>query len=129
MKFLKWFKFLGSYKLVKDYPRSDRISQQIKKELANLLQTEIKDPALRMLTILDVEVSPCLKHAKVFFISSEYNEAIVQGINRSLPFFRSQLAKRMATRGIPKLHFFYDKTIDESTKISKLLDSVLPPEK
>ena len=62
-------------------------------------------------------------------ISSEYNEAIVQGINRSLPFFRSQLAKRMATRGIPKLHFFYDKTIDESTKISKLLDSVLPPEK
>ena len=129
LKFLKWFKFPGSYKLVKDYPRSDRISQQIKKELANLLQTEIKDPALRMLTILDVEVSPCLKHAKIFFISSEYDDQIVKGINRSIPFFRAQLAKRMTTRGIPKLHFYYDKTIDESTKISELLDSVLPPEK
>lgn len=129
LKFLKWFKFPGNYKLVKDYPRSDRISQQIKKELANLLQTEVKDPALRMLTILDVEVSPCLKHAKIFFISSEYNDQIIKGINRSIPFFRAQLAKRMTTRGIPKLHFFYDKTIDESTKISELLNSVLPPEK
>ena len=123
------FKFLGSYKLVKDYPRSDRISQQIKKELANLLQTEIKDPALKMLTIIDVEVSPCLKHAKIFFISSKYDEEIFKGINRSMTFFRSQLAKRMTTRGIPKLHFIYDKTIDQSTKISELLNSILPPQK
>jgi len=115
--------------LPKDYPRSDRISQQIKKELANLLQTEIKDPALSMLTILDVEVSPCLKHAKIYIISAEYDEEIFKGINRSMSFFRSQLAKRMTTRGIPKLHFVYDKTVDESMKISKLLDSVLPPKK
>ena len=113
----------------KDYPRSDRISQQIKKELANLLQTEIKDPALKMLTILDVEVSPCLKHAKIFIISAEYDEEIFKGINRSMPFFRAQLAKRMTTRGIPKLHFVYDKTVDESMKISKLLASVLPSRK
>ena len=115
--------------MAKDYPRSDHISQQIKKELANLLQTEIKDPALKMLTILEVEVSPCLKHAKVFIISSEYSEEIHEGLKRSMPYFRSQLAKRMTTRGIPKLHFVYDKTIDESMKISKLLDSVLTPPK
>ena len=115
--------------MAKDYPRSDRISQQIKKELANVLQTEIKDPALKMLTILEVEVSPCLKHAKVFIISSEYNKEILEGLKRSMPFFRSQLSKRMTTRGIPKLHFVYDKTIDESMKISKLLDSVLTQSK
>ena len=114
---------------MKDYPRSDRISQQIKKELANLLQTEIKDPALKMLTILDVQVSPCLKHAKVYIISAKYDEEIFKGIDRSMPFFRSQLSKRMTTRGIPKLHFIYDKTVDESMKISKLLDSVLPSKK
>ena len=114
---------------MKDYPRSDRISQQIKKELATLLQTEIKDPALKMLTILDVEVSPCLKHAKIFIISAEYDEEIFKGITRSMPFFFFFLAKRMTTRGIPKLHFVYDETVDESMKISKLLDSVLPPHK
>ena len=114
---------------MKDYPRSDRISQQIKKELASLLQSEVKDPALKMLTILDVEVSQCLKHAKIFIISNEQSEEVLKGLKRSMPFFRSQLAKRMTTRGIPKLHFVFDKTIDESMKISELLDSVLPPQK
>ena len=46
-------------------------------------------------------------------------------LKRSMPFLRSQLAKKMTTRGIPKLHFVYDKTIDESMKISRLLDGVL----
>ena len=111
--------------MAKDYPRSDRIRQQIKKELANLLQREVKDPALNQITILDVEVSPCLKHAKVFFVSrEEASEDVMKGLTRSMPFLRSQLAKRMTTRGIPKLHFVYDKSIDESIKISKLLDGI-----
>jgi len=111
--------------LAKDYPRSDRIRQQIKKELANLLQREVKDPALNQITILDVEVSLCLKHAKVFFVSQEEaSEDVMKGLTRSMPFLRSQLAKRMTTRGIPKLHFVYDKSIDESIKISKLLDGI-----
>ena len=111
--------------MAKDYPRSDRIRQQIKKELANLLQREVKDTALNQITILDVEVSPCLKHAKVFFVSQEEaSEDVMKGLTRSMPFLRSQLAKRMTTRGIPKLHFVYDKSIDESIKISKLLDGI-----
>ena len=72
----------------KDYPRSDRISQQIKKELADLLQFQIKDPSLKRLTILDVEVSPCLKHAKVFFVASKYDEEVSKGLKRSMPFLR-----------------------------------------
>ena len=110
--------------MAKDSPRSDRIKQQIKKELANLLQKDVKDPSLMQMTILDVEVSPCLKHAKVFFISNEDKQEVLKGLSRSMPFFRSQLAKRMTTRGIPRLHFVYDKSIDESTKISKLLDNI-----
>jgi len=109
----------------KDYPRSDRISQQIKKEIADILSIEIKDPALKSVSIIDVEVAHDLKNAKVFYVADHYDEEIVKGLQRSLPFFRSLLAKRMSTRGIPKLHFEYDKTIDESTKISKLLESVI----
>ena len=109
----------------KDYPRSDRISQQIKKEIADILSIEIKDPALKSVSIIDVEVAHDLKNAKVFYVADHYDEEIVKGLQRSLPFFRSLLAKGMSTRGIPKLHFEYDKTIDESTKISKLLDSVI----
>ena len=115
--------------MVKDYPRSDRISQQIKKELAQILQSEIKDPALYGLTVLDVDLSPDLKHAKVFVVSNHFDEAIFKGIDRSMSFIRTQLSRRMTTRGIPKLHFEYDKTIDESMKISKLSSGVLPKSK
>ncbi len=110
--------------MAKDYPRSDRIKQQIKKELANLLQKDVKDPSLSKVTIFDVEVSPCLKHAKVFFVSNDDIQEVLKGLTRSMPFLRSQLSKRMTTRGIPKLHFVYDKTLDESNKISKLLNSI-----
>ncbi|MDA7691789.1 30S ribosome-binding factor RbfA, partial [Methylophilaceae bacterium] len=96
----------------KDYPRSDRISQQIKKELAEILSLEIKDPALKKISIIDVEVAHDLKNAKVFYVADHDDEEIIKGLKRSLPFFRSLLAKRMSTRGIPKLHFEYDKTID-----------------
>ena len=110
--------------MAKDYPSSDRIKKKIKKELANLFQKDVKDPSLMQMTILDVEVSPCLKHAKVFFISNEDKQEVLKGLSRSMPFFRYQLAKRMTTRGIPRLHFVYDKSVDESTKISKLLDTI-----
>ena len=81
--------------------------------------------ALKKISIIDVEVAHDLKNAKVFYVADHDDEEIVKGLKRSLPFFRTLLAKRMSTRGIPKLHFEYDKTIDESTKISKLLDSVI----
>jgi len=118
-----------NFKMAKDYPRSDRISQQIKKELAQILQSEIKDPALYGLTVLDVDLSPDLKHAKVFVVSNRFDEEIFKGIDRSMSFIRTQLSRRMTTRGIPKLHFEYDKTIDESMKIAKLLSGVLPKTK
>ena len=73
----------------KDYPRSDRISQQIKKEIADILSIEIKDPALKSVSIIDVEVAHDLKNAKVFYVADHYDEEIVKGLQRSLPFFRS----------------------------------------
>ena len=70
-----------------------------------------------------------LNMQKFFFVASNYDEEVSKGLKRSMPFLRSQLAKKMTTRGIPKLHFVYDKTIDESMKISRLLDGVLNADK
>ena len=118
-------RLLGNFKLEKDYPRSDRISQQIKKELANLFQNEIKDPALKTITILEVNVSPCLKFARIFYVAHEYDEKeFDKCLKRSMPFLRTCLSKRMTTRGIPKLEFVYDKTFDENYKLGQLLNNL-----
>lgn len=115
----------GNCKLEKDYPRSDRISQQVKKELANLFQNEIKDPALRQINILEVSVSPCLKFARIFYVVHEYDEKeFNKGLKRSMSFIRTSLSKRMTTRGIPKLEFIYDKSFDDSYKLDKLINNL-----
>ena len=51
----------------KDYPRSERLASQIQRELAVLIRHELKDPGLAMVSILDVQVSQDLAHARVFF--------------------------------------------------------------
>ena len=112
----------------RSYARSDRISEQIKRELAELIQSELKDPAVGMLTITEVQVTPDLLHAKIYFTSPINNPLIMQGLERSTGYLRAQLAKRMATRGIPQLHFVYDTSIDEGMKISQLIKDALPPQ-
>ena len=55
--------------MAKDYPRSNQIGQQIKKEIAEILQYEIQHPTLANVTITDLELSRDLRHAKIYFIS------------------------------------------------------------
>jgi len=112
----------------RSYARSDRISEQIKRELAELIQSELKDPAVGMLTITEVQVTPDLLHAKIYFTSPTNDPLIMQGLDRSTEYLRAQLSKRMATRGIPQLHFVYDTSIDEGMKISQLIKDALPPQ-
>jgi ribosome-binding factor A len=53
--------------MAKDYTRTDRIAEQIQRELAELVRLEVKDPRVRMVTLTGVEVARDYSHAKVFF--------------------------------------------------------------
>lgn len=119
--------------MAKDFSRSDRISEQIRRELADLLQFEVKDPRVSMVTITEVEVSGDLAHAKVFYSApvqddSQASAELQKGLEKSAGFLRSQLGKRMSVRTVPQLHFVYDTSIDHGMKISKLIDEALGPQ-
>lgn len=116
--------------MAKDFSRSDRISEQIRRELADLLQFEVKDPRVRMVTITEVEVSGDIAHAKIYFSApvQDNPQALAElqkGLDKSAGFLRSQLGKRMMVRTVPQLHFIYDTSIDHGMKISKLIDEAL----
>ena len=66
-----------------DYSRTDRIGEQIKRELALLIRNEIKDPRVGMVSILDVEVTKDLNQAKVYFdtLQQDNHETCEQGLN------------------------------------------------
>lgn len=116
--------------MAKDFSRSDRVAEQIRRELADLLQFEVKDPRVSMVTVTEVEVSGDLAHAKVFYSAPvqdnpEAMRELQKGLEKSAGFLRSQLGKRMSVRTVPQLHFSYDSSIDRGMKISRLIDEAL----
>ncbi len=115
--------------MAREFSRTERVSQQIQKEVAMILQREVKDPRLVMVTVSDVEVSRDLAYAKIFvtFFSND-DEKINQSIkilNDAAGFIRSLLAKRIRARIMPHLSFHYDKSMVEGVKMASLVDQVI----
>ncbi len=111
--------------MAKDFSRSDRVAEQIRRELADLLQFEVKDPRIGMVTLTAVEVSGDMAHAKVFYCAQRQSKEMQAGLEKSAGFLRAQLAKRMLLRVMPELHFVYDASLDYGMKMSKLIDEAL----
>lgn len=109
------------------FKRTDRIADQIQKDLAVLLQRELKDPRVGMATVAAVKVSRDLSFADVYvsFLDkdseSEAAEAL-QVLDKASGFLRSGLAKNIALRVMPKLRFHYDATLSEAPRLSALID-------
>ncbi|HEX5538359.1 MAG TPA: 30S ribosome-binding factor RbfA [Methylophilaceae bacterium] len=114
--------------MAKDFSRSHRVAEQIQRELADLLQFEVKDPRVSMVTITDVEVSGDMAHAKIYYSANEGTSQLQAGLEKSAGFLRTQLAKRMLLRTVPQLHFVYDASIDRGMKLSRLIDDALAPD-
>jgi len=114
--------------MAKEFSRSNRIAEQMRRELADLLQFEVKDPRVGMVTVTEVEVTGDMDHAKVFYSAQAGTPALQAGLEKSAGFLRTQLAKRMLLRKVPQLHFVYDSSIDYGMKMGKLIDEALAPE-
>jgi ribosome-binding factor A len=116
--------------MAKDFARSDRVAEQMLRELADLLQFEVKDPRVGMVTVTEVQVSGDMAHAKIFYSANVGDDAkaavaLQKGLEKAAGFLRSQLSKRMLLRTVPQLHFVYDASIDRGMKMSKLIDEAL----
>lgn len=114
------------------FSRSDRVSEQIRRELADLLRFHLKDQriAARMtlVTVAAVEVTPDYAHAKVFYTSlgdPSLNPAIAEGLARSASFLRRELGKRLRIHHVPELHFVFDPSVQEAARLSQLIDAAV----
>jgi len=131
--------------------RGQRVADQIQRELATLIQLEVRDPRVGMVSITGIDLSRDLAHAKVFVTVLDTvtnNGAIanlataeeddldslqvrdnVEALNKAAGFLRSQLSKRLALRAVPKLRFFYDASIENGQRLSGLIDDALNADK
>jgi ribosome-binding factor A len=111
--------------LKKSSGRPQKLGDLIQRELSALVQRELRDPRVGMITLTGVDVSPDLSHAKVFFTTlrkEDLGEAR-QGLKRAAGFLRSQLAKRIKLYTTPELRFEYDESVERGDRLSRLIDS------
>jgi ribosome-binding factor A len=109
--------------------RPQKIADLMQRELSELLQREVRDPRVGMVTLTSVDVSPDLSHAKVFFtiLNSEKKDETTKGLQRAASFLRSQLSRRLSMYTTPELRFVYDESVERGDRLSRLIDSVIPP--
>ncbi len=114
----------------KGYARTDRIAEQIQREVAQLLRLDVKDPRVRMITLTGVEVTKDYSHAKVFYTTLDgVSNAVQQGLEHASGYLRSQLAHSMKLRIMPQLHFVYDPSIERGAHLSQLIDQAVASDK
>ncbi|ERH64353.1 MULTISPECIES: 30S ribosome-binding factor RbfA [Pantoea] len=117
--------------MAKEFGRPQRVAQELQKEIAIILQREIKDPRLGMMvTVSGVEVSRDLAYAKVFvtFLNDQDEEAVKNGLKalkEASGYIRILLGKAMRLRIVPELTFFYDNSLIEGMRMSNLVSNVI----
>lgn len=123
----------------KDYSRTRRVGEQIQREMAQLVQQEIKDPRLGLVTISAVKLSKDMSHANIFFTVLDNNndddngeqtkeESIsetVKILEGASGFLRHELGKRMQLRIVPHIHFKYDESISYGNDLSALINKAM----
>ena len=117
--------------MAKEFSRSQRVGDQIQKEMAKIIQMPVRDAGLGLVTISAVDLSTDLSHAKIYVtclgidIDSTSDRAdILAMLNDNAPQFRHQLSKILTTRIVPKLKFMFDESLEQANRLTSLIDSL-----
>lgn len=128
-------------------PRAQRVADQIQREIATLIQLEVNDPRVGMVSITGVDVSNDLASARVYVTvmnslgdnASVNQETLnapgeldqleidenLNALNKASGYLRTLLAKRLSLRAVPKLRFYFDSSIERGQRLSNLIDDAL----
>jgi ribosome-binding factor A len=107
--------------------RSERMSEVLREEIAEIVGFELEDPRLIAVTVTDVRVTDDLRDAKVYVVvESDENEIkeAMKALQHASSFVRQQLALNLDFRHVPQLHFVRDTVEENATRIEKLLEDI-----
>lgn len=112
--------------MAKEYARTQRVADYLQRELAELIQHELRDPRVGMVSVTGVDVSRDLGHAKVYYTvmgseSREEAEATTSALNKAAGFLRSQLSRDSSMRSVPQLRFYFDTSVGRGRDLEDLI--------
>ena len=108
------------------YKRSQRVSDLLREEVADIIYYKLKDPRLGFITVTGVDVTDDLKISVVYIsvLKDEEKKSTIEILNSAKSFIRSELTKRLRMKFIPSVEFRLDPSIEYGSKIDKLLDEI-----
>ena len=109
------------------YKRAERVADQIRMEVADILARKTKDPRIGFITVTDVDLSPDLRVARIYVSSlreGQSEELALQGLSKAVGFVRGELGRRLELRYTPELIFCSDGSYQYGRRIDQLLDSL-----
>lgn len=104
--------------------RANRVAEQMKKELGDILSKKIKDPRVGFVTVTDVEVTGDLQQAKIFISvlgNDEEKKETLLGLAKAKGFIRSEIGHRIRLRKTPEITFEFDEALEYGNRIESLL--------
>ncbi len=107
--------------------RPDRVGDQIRKEVTELLGREVHDPRIGFVTVTRVQVTPDLQLARVFYTtlgSDAERRETARGLDRATPFVRRQIGERLRLRRVPEIRFVFDKSVETQARVEELLRQI-----
>lgn len=112
--------------MAKEFSRTQRVADYLQRELAVLIQHELRDPRIGMVSITGVNVSRDLGHAKIHFTvlgsdSSEEASDSTEALNKAAGFLRSQLSRDSNMRSVPQLRFYFDSSVGQGRHLEDLI--------
>lgn len=107
--------------------RVERLNEQVKREISDILRTEVRDPRVGLVTVTEARVAPDLSFARIYVrpLGGE-EEEMFAGLEKATPYIRHELAQRLSVRHVPELRFEPDHALEHALHIEKLLSEVLP---
>lgn len=114
-----------------EFSRTQRLGEQIKRDLALLIQRELKDPRIGMVTVNFVDLSKDLSYADVnitVLVAEDSDEKIIESLtilNEASTFLRMELGRALKVRKVPHLRFHYDDSLKRGARINALIHQAL----
>jgi ribosome-binding factor A len=110
--------------------RVERLNEQVKREVADILRTKVKDPRIGPVTVTGARVSRDLSVATIHVLpggDADAQQQTLQGLTAAAPYIRNEIGERLRLRKLPEVRFLRDASLEHANRIEQLLHELRPP--
>ncbi|PIE39392.1 MAG: ribosome-binding factor A [Gammaproteobacteria bacterium] len=116
--------------MAREFSRTQRVAEYLQRDLASIIQREIRDPRVGMVSITSVDVSRDLAYAKVFFTmlgvdNAEQAKEPAEALNHAAGYLRSTLSRSSTMRSVPRLRFYFDASVGRGRDMEALIQRAI----